>query len=245
MKYKLENKDIVVVVLIIVAALVACGLSVYQYIEGVKKDKEVLHNNLKLENANLELKDKTKQLLKSQKKLIKIQGETIKNIVGDGFAEAYPQIKNDEIKLILRSKSDYNIYNILVEVINFDKMKTCDFEFKNNEYYFPEKCYTENVTKNNITTLNPNTWVELNYNLKPNFKSINLIVKQISNNITTLQYLIINYEEGQDKHPYFFRIFEISRANKEYKLLSQSKDNIPEEIWKERFPYKMNFNIIN
>jgi hypothetical protein len=264
MAVKLETKDIIVITIIIVAAFVAAGLSVYQYIDGVNTDIEAkklqqkvittqeklikaqehadikaVEMNSKLEVANKELQSKTEELIQSQKKLIEVQNESLKNITGFGFAEVNVHPKENEF--FIHSKSDYNMFGITIEVIDYDKMKVCGQRIINHKIHFSTNCLEKNSRRNTIKTLNSNTYADLNYKLDLTRAESHYITKIISKNITTMQYSIFFYKKASNEFIHYYKIFEITRDKKEYVLLSESPIQPNEDEWTKRFPYKENF----
>lgn len=262
----METKDIIVIIIIVLAAVVAGGLSVYQYIDGVESDvetkklhqkvistqeklikaqeiadKKVSEMNLKLELANKELQIKTEELIKSQKSLIDVQDESLKNIKGFGYAEVSVHPKAKEF--YIHSKSNYNMFDLSIEVINYDKLQLCEKRIIKDKLYFSTACYEKNTIRNTIRTLNGNAYADLNYNLDTKNEESHYIIKTIANNITTIQYSIFFNKESSAEFIHVFRIFEVTRDKKEYILLSQSPLQRDEEEWVRRFPYKQNFGL--
>lgn len=269
MKIKLETKDIIVIIVIIFAAIVAGGLSVYQYIDGIKTereaktlqhkvittqekliraqenaDKKSAEMNAKLSEANTELQLKTQQLLKSQEEVIKIQEESLKNITGSGFSEVHIQpLDENNFRFYIKSKSNYNMFNLLIEIVDFDGMKKCDYQFVANKYTFPEGCLAKNSDRNTMRTLNSNSYADLNYKFDTNRKRSHLIIKVVADNITTIQYSIIFHDKASKIFKHHFKLFEVTRDKKEYILISQSKENLPDIEWLNNFPYKMEMKV--
>lgn len=249
--------------------MVAAGLSVYQYIENIKKEKEsnelqlkvietqeelissqkqsektAIENSLKLENVNEHLRLKTEELLEAQAKVIELQNESLKNIIGHGFTEVHlNQLDANSFRFYIKSKSDYNIFNILIEVINFDEIKKCNSKFENNTYYFSESCLQKNSHRDTMKSLNPNSYADLSAKYTLNKKEIHFIIKIISDNITTMQYSKIVYNKS-GKLTHLFRIFEVKRDNNTYVLLNESNEKQSEDEWIDNFPYKLDMKIL-
>ena len=269
MNNKLETKDIVVVILIIIAAFVAAGLSIYQYVDGIKKDKDTnelqlkviktqeklidaqenadvkaSENNSKLDIANKELKSKTEDLINSQSEIIRIQNESLKNIIGYGYAELMIEpIDENNFRFYIKSKSAYNMYELLIEITDFDAMKECQYVIKNKAYFFKEECHEKNSVRNTMKTLNSKSYADINYNLNLNKVESHLIIRVVANNITTMQYSIIQHDRVTRIFSHEFKLFEVKRDNSEYVLLSESSTDIPEKEWARTFPYKTIINI--
>ena len=96
---KLELKDYINITVILILALSAGVYSAYQYIDGVKKDRENEETSIKLSKAQEKaLKateeiafaqkqtiKKTNELVEAQKTITNLQDEIIKQVLGNGY----------------------------------------------------------------------------------------------------------------------------------------------------------------
>lgn len=263
---KLDFKDIVTVIVIIVIALGAGLLSAYQYVEGVKKDKEndkttqqlikaqqevnTINQKISLsqEKALLlseELKksqqqsiEKSDDLINAQTKINDLQSEIINQVIGKG----YPTLKlmnshGDNFKIYLQGSSEYPIFKVYFRLIDAEKLKNCSANISSEKVEINQSCY------NSSLIIDPNQSIDVNGKLM-HFtghelakKDYYLVTEFMCKNTKAIQYSIVKYDGKNLSHNY--RIYEVSREDASFiKLLGETDSTIPEKEYEERFYFK-------
>lgn len=245
----IEFKDIIIVIIIIIAATLAAGLSVYQYIDSVQKDKkneqlqidlitaqkQALEKAENLERANEEIKDKANALIKTQSELNLLQNETLKKVMGHGYAHiiASPNSLNS-FKLFAESKSDYPIYDLGIMVYDQNKLNACPKIKQGGEERILLSCFYQAGHEVPVFNLGYKKLQDLAYTVNLDSDK-HFIIKIISKHNIIYQYSIIKIDAKSKKFLHYYRIFEWGNNPK---LLESDSYNISNKIFEDIFPYK-------
>ena len=137
------------------------------------------------------------------------------------------------------------MFDLLIEVIDFDALKKCGYKIVNNKFQFSETCLKNSSKIKTMETLNSNSYANLECKFNNAKDAECFIIKIMSKNITTIQYSMIFYDENTKKFIHVFKLFEVTRDSNNYILLTESKINRSEEEWQAKFPYKKDIIIID
>lgn len=260
---KLDVKDIIVGIIIVVIALSAGLLSAYQYTESSKKDKnndettgklikaqqEINAINQQISNAqqtsltlSRELKisqqksiEKSNALIDAQAKINVLQSEIISQVVGKG----YPVLKlmnaqGPNFKIYIQSSTDYPIYQVYYRLIDSQKLFDCKAVKHPTKVEIDKSCY------DNSLIIEPSQSLDLNGKLmhfigsEIQKKNYYLMTEFICKNIKVIQYSIVKYDGQKLQHDY--RIYEVSRDNASFLgLLENSNPHVTEAEYENNF----------
>ena len=225
----LEFKHIIVAIIIVIAALIAAGLSVYQYLTGVQKERK---------NEALQ-----KELIQTQADLNKLQNETLKRIMGFGYAVVkVVKINANKFELLLESKSDYPIYETEVYVYDQDKLNKCPKIMKNGQPHIIYDCYVKSGVAIDIKTLVSRKIRPLKIEKQLQENEYHIMIKTLTKHNTIFQYSIIESDLKKNTINHYYRVYEL--VNKEYFLMEKDDLNISEERFEDIFSYKKEIAMI-
>jgi len=168
---KFENWIIIVV--IFAAGAFATGLSIYQYVDGVNKEKEsdklnqdLIDSQAKISVEQAEAKSMAIELAEANKKnfelseqvnekasdiiaknmeVIAAQSETLKRIMGSGHAAVKIYVKNsNQVGLQIENTSNYPIYDINVLFINYNELIKTPITSRDGKNFISRKAYFDN-----------------------------------------------------------------------------------------------------
>jgi hypothetical protein len=224
----IEFKHIIVAIVIVIAALIAAGLSVYQYFTGVQKEKK---------NDSLQ-----KELIQTQAELNKLQNETLKRIMGFGYAVVkVVKINANRFELLLESKSDYPIYATEVYVYDQDKLNQCPKIMKNGQPHIMYDCYVKSGITRDINTLVSRKIRPLKIEKQLQENEYHIMIKTLTKHNTIFQYSIVKSDLKNNTVDHYYRVYEL--INKEYLLMEKDDLNISEEKFEEIFSYKKQIDL--
>lgn len=251
-----------------IAAIAAIGGAVWQEREKTKSDKLAEDNQKKAdkfqedarnnqakadeyfnkliaageENArlNIEINSKTEDIIKSNNELIKFQGETIKNLMGSGYAWLGIFVKNEDLHFYIQSKSLYPMYDLMVAITDYKKITekypidTKVQEVTINEDFY-DKC-TVLVTKAEIN-LKAKAYINFSQFVKPNNGTYFFLTKIKAKHGTIGQFSIVECLPKLNAIRHSYKIFEYLPDNN-MKLIEDHSNGLPESMWINNFHYK-------
>lgn len=260
---KLDYKDIIVGIIIVVIALSAGLLSAYQYIESSNKDRkndetteklikaqqEINVINHQISNAqqtsltlSKELKisqqksiEKSDALIDAQAKINILQSEIINQVLGKG----YPTLKlmdaqGSNFKIYLEPSTNYPIFKVSVKLADSEKLLDCHFLNYPNKIVVNKSCYDNSLL---LQSNHPMDLIgnQITFiNSEIPKKNYYLMTEFICKNINVIQYSIIKYNKQNLQHDY--RIYEISKTDSSFlRLLENTNKDISEEEYNENF----------
>lgn len=202
-------------------AAIATIISIYQFVDGVNKDKE----NDKLQ----------KELITTQKELSVLQNETIKKVMGHGYASILASTNTfSSFKLFAISKSDYPIYDFGVMIYNQDEINKCPKVTNNGENRILLSCLNRTGYEIPIFNLGSKKTQDLGYEIKLDSDK-HLFIKMISKHNVVFQYSIIKVDPRTRKFVHNYRIFEMKETPI---LLEKDENNVDDSEFEKIFNYK-------
>lgn len=263
---KLDLKDYIVILVIIVIALSAGVLSAYQYYDGVKKDNhnDEIQNKLieaqqKALNASeeisaaqhktLELSEQLKvaqdqniakanDLIVAQAKINELQDETIKQVTGDG----YPRLNlmnsiGPNFDFSINGNSEYPIFNVNTRITDSEKLLACKHKNFPNRIELDKSCYDSSILFRDSNPTDLSGTVMFFLHLSLPKKNYYLASEFLCKNIRVVQYSIIKYDGEKVDHSY--RIYEVSKSDNSYvRILENNNYSIPESEYQKYFFFK-------
>ncbi len=260
---KLDTKDYVVVIIIMVLACGAGIVSAYQYIESAKKDKRDKEMSLKLNEAqdkalksseeiaaaqrqalqaSIELKEaqnqtisKANELIEAQNKIQELQNETILQVVGSG----HPRLKimnssGQNFSFFIKASQNYPVYGAHLRVTDAVKIINCKPKINKNSIEIDKSCYDLARVFSSDKPTDINGELFLPIDLSLLKRDYYLVSEFMTKSINTVQYSIIKFNKNELMH--YFRIYEVSKKDHSFlKLLEKFDNGIPESEWQEHF----------
>ena len=262
------KRNMIPIFLVCIAAIAAIGGAVWQEREKAKSDKLAEDNQKKAdkfqddarnnqakadkyfnkliaageENArlNTEINTKTEDIIKSNNELIKSQGETIKNLMGSGYAWLGIFVKNEELHFYIQSKSLYPMYNLKVDITDYKKI-TDKYPINPNlgEVTINEDFYNKcSVSINKIEfDLKSKAIIDISQFSKPNKGTYFFLIRMKSKHGTMAQFSIVECFPKLKAIRHSYKIFEYL-PDYSIKLVEDHSNGLPESMWVNNFHYK-------
>lgn len=259
--------------LAIFAGILAVIGSIVQYNEKESAKKKAEENRLKAEKFNDELKEAQTKIISAQKIIIdeqkntrvatdklveayeklekaqetiqNLQTETIKNIVGDGFATTdYVDIGNSTVKPSLINKNSYPLHEVEMTLVDFKKIINCKRLPSNDDTItIPKSCldscsYSTYPKLTLVSNVDKDTNFQIIITQEPQY--FLSLVKSL--NVTTFQYSVL-WRDKSGKLIHKFKIYERKRIDGTFKFVNED-DLIAIKIdWEGNFWFAKNFNV--
>ena len=263
---KLDFKDYVVIIVIIIIALSAGLLSAYQYIDSVRKDSKDEQTSNKLIEAQQkalkatediakvqekalivseELKEaqntnitKANNLIEAQAKVNQLQDELIKQMIGQG----HPRLNlmnssGSNFEFAINGSSNYPIFKVNTRISDSQKMLTCKHKSFPNKIELDKSCYDLCILYSDNQVIDLNGILIIFINFSLPKQDYYLTTEFICKNVRVVQYSIIKYDGKKSNHS--FRIYEVSKEDDSYlNLLEDSNPSVPDSEYQENFFFK-------
>lgn len=186
-----------------------------------------------LNEANLKIIRLNEEVNSKAESMIGIQNETIKRVIGDGYAiiKIRP-ISDSKARLVIENASNYTLFDVAIAVTKTDQLKN-KIRVENSTVSIDRKDFLASSVEMPEVTLRPQNFLNTDYTLNIHEIPINLLIKIHYRHCTTLQYIkILSYKDkflGSGS-----RIFEVSNdAN--FKFLYSDSDIPDSEYEKDPF----------
>lgn len=224
----METKDYVIAVIIIGIALSAGLLSAWQYMNGVKSDRQ----NEKLQE---ELSVSQKMVLEKQEEINYLQGETLKRVMGFGYirVNAY-WLNSKEFGLSVESKSEYPIYESEMTIFNQDEIDKCPKKTIDGKTRIMSSClYSKSITID-MGTVHSGKIRKIEVPFTFDKKTTRLFFRISNKHNTLIQFSIIENDSNRKKFKHSYRVF--SAVHNEYQLLESDNYDVGEDVFENAFP---------
>ena len=252
-KYEnMEFKDWTITVLFVIIGLAAGLMSAYQYYDSTKSANEAKQLSIQLRDAQSELNssqktanDKANKLILANEKLVEaqekinvLQNETIKKLGGDGFASIEIRRTADKVFFFGQCSDKYPLYNCILEIRDYNEIKKCKTTTKNGIVYMEQECYNKNLKQFPSVTLNPGILNQIQgYSCQISELPKYLKFSLGTNNISTVQFSILVYNKQKNDVLHYFRIAEVNKEGKVFKIIYSNCDSSMDKEFKENFDY--------
>jgi hypothetical protein len=194
----LATKHWISIIGLVLGGAIATIISIYQFVDGVNKDKE---------NDNLQ-----KELITTQKELSVLQNETTKKVMGHGYTSILASTNTlTSFKLFAISKSDYPIYDFGVMIYNQDEINKCPKVTNYGENRILLSCFNRTGYEIPIFNLGSKKTQDLGYEVKLDSDK-HLFIKMITKYNVVFQYSIIKADPRTRKFVHNYRIFEMKET---------------------------------
>lgn len=243
------DRNLWTLILVIAGSCLVVGSAYIQYKDKKESDyeaktskREVREANEKIIGLNEEIKTKTIELLDANKKISVLSDETLKIALGNGYIEIELQrVTPDEYEFVLQNNSNYPIYDVSVEFLDFDEIIKCPNGIFDDQLHISRECAQKNTTRIENINFIPQTE---KYS-KPRFKFINgfkhFLIKIHSRNSTTLRQCVFKVKSDglweQSYRLYEFKNSELKKVNENNKI------GIPKTYWNKHFFKEIIFNL--
>lgn len=159
------DKNILTFILVIAGSCLAIGSAYIQYmdkkgaeLEAKNSKKEASDANIKILSLNEDIRKKADELIEANKKINELTNETLKSALGDGFLKVdLLRVQPDEYQFVVINNSNYPIYDVSIEFIDFDEVMKCQHEKIDGKLTFLRECFQKSVTRFENINFIPNT----------------------------------------------------------------------------------------
>ncbi|SFC34000.1 hypothetical protein SAMN04487891_10966 [Flagellimonas taeanensis] len=259
----MEAKHYIIASIIVLVALAAGILSAWQYLDGKKSEKESdklqqelsavqkevlqkteevvtaqeksLQKNDELIRAQSENNKLSMELIETQNQLNQLQGETLKQVIGDGWLRINVEWNNEnEFELMVESMSQYPIYETSIFVYEQADVDKCPMDKVNGENVISKSCFDKCAREfGGLLTMNPMKKRPLGKDYRKKLleedTEIEMFFTIHNKHNTIVQYSIIS----KDGYKHFYRIFEVEEGA--YKQIASDNYNIPNSRFEQAF----------
>ena len=228
--------------LVVVGSVLAIGSAYIQYKDKKDAEQESILAKKETKEANEELKNRTDELLKANRKINELTNETLKVALGSGYLEVNLNWhKSSDYEFIITNNSDYPIYDISIELIDFDILINCPQKRANGIVTISEKCLSPAVIRGNRINVIPNTNITFGPKLQfsNNFK--HFLVKVHSRNSTTIRLCV--FEKKENNIVKMSSRFYLSKKSGLEMIEEKNEIGLTKDYWEEHFFKEIVFSV--